>query len=427
MQYYEFFILFSDNICLYLISLLIVALPSIYIGGKYTRGWIDPLRYVLIFVTFANAVPLFLFWIDEIPAIFFYYFAFSETLFWFGFVLLAKKEITLSKIIIIDEKRISLILYYTIFFLYTAFTLFTYLKFGIPIFSESRLTTLEGSGGFGILARFNNYFIIYILMYSYYRFDQRVSILKNILPLISFLTIAITGVLSGSRGSFLIFIYAYFGYQYFFKEKVPSLKKITRYIPIIIGGAIIVLLLNQSGSKSLLTAFLDLGYRFIGTGDVYWMAYPNDVMSNVHLGNSFEYLFSGILGPLRLIDNTQISPPVGAQLNWYLNPSIYGVMIGPNARPPVLGYVLFGWFGLLFSFILGLFVSFSLFRLPGIFPKGFITSTFVLYIYLAVQNFIGDPPLGMTYLFDVSINFVFLVVLVFVLQTFKNKFDLLKR
>jgi len=115
MQYFEFFILFSDNICLYLISLLIVSLPLIYIGGKYTRGWIDPLRHVLIFVTFANAIPLFLFCINEIPPIFFYYFFCAETLFWLGFILLAKWEITLSKIKIIDEKSISSILYYSFF------------------------------------------------------------------------------------------------------------------------------------------------------------------------------------------------------------------------------------------------------------------------------------------------------------------------
>jgi len=426
MQYYQFFLLLSDNICLYFVSLLLVTLPLIYIGVKFTRGWIDPLLYILIFVAFANAVPLFLFFINEIPSIFFYYFVCAETLFWFGFILLAKKEITLSKVRIIGEKKISSILYYFIFFLYTTFTLFTYFKFGIPIFAESRLTTMEGSGGFGILSRFNNYFIIYILMYSYFRFDQKRSILKNIVPLFSFLTIAITGILSGSRGSFLIFIYTYFGYQYFFKSNVPSLKSITKYIPIVIGGAIIILLLTQSGSKSFSSAFFDLGYRFICTGDVYWMAYPNNAMSNVHLGSSFKYLFSGMLGPLRLIDNTQIPPPLGAQLNWYLNPSIYGIMAGPNARPPVLGYVLFGWFGLFFSFFLGLFVSFLLFRLPRILPKGLITSTFVLYLYLSVQNFIGDPPLGMTYLFDISINLIVLIVLIFGLQVFENKYNMIK-
>jgi len=412
MRFYQFFILFYANLELYFCSLLIVSIPVFYLAKRYTRSWIDPFRVLLIFVSFANAVPLFLFCLDEIPSYLFYNFICSESLFWFGFIFFAKKNIVLSTKKIINEKGIASLLYITFYALYLSFTVFSYLNFGIPIFAESRLTTLEGSGGFGVLSRLNSFFLIYLLMYSYYLFEHGRSFLYRFTPFLVVVTIAITGILSGSRSSFFIFVFTYFGYQYFYKGVLPDVKRVVKFIPIIISSGVVVMLLTTSGSIQ--SAFIGLGLRFVSTGDVYWMAYPNEVITTINLENSLSYLFSGILGPLRLINNNNIPAPVGAQLTWALNSDLQGIMVGPNGRPPVLGYVLFGWWGLLYSFILGLFVSFFLFKLPTIIPRGTISSAFIVYVYLKIQTFIVDPPLGMTYLFDIFLNLFFLLFLIFI-------------
>lgn len=422
MRDFEFFILLLDNLWLYFLGLLINALPICIIAKKYTRGWIDPLRIGLIFVAFANTVPLFLFFINEIPNYLFYYFFISETLFWIGFVSLAKKEIVFSAKKLIHETKISNLLYFLFFALYISFTAFSYMKFGMPIFAESRLATFIDSGGFGVLARLNSFFILYILMYSYYLFDKNESLLYKYTSILVFITIAITGILSGSRSSFLMFIYAYFGYQYFFKKTIPKVKKVLKYAPIIVSGAIIVLLITTQGSITY--AFIALGSRIIASGDVYWMAFPNEIIKDINVGNNFSYLFSGILGPLRIIDYSTVSPPIGAQLTWNLIPSLQGIMVGPNGRAPVLGYAMFGWGGLIFSFILGLVTSGLIFRTAKIFPKGFISSVFAFYIYMNAQALIGDPPLGITYLFDILLNLFFVFFAIVILGLLIKKVDL---
>ena len=421
MQNFQFFILLLDNLWLYFFSLIICTIPIFIIAKKYTRSWIDPLRIGLLFVAFANTVPLFLFLINEIPIYLFCYFILSETLFWIGFVWLAKKEIKFSSKKIINEIRISNLLYFIFFVLYVSFTTFSYLKFGIPIFAESRLATFFDSGGFGVLARLNSFFILYILMYSYFILDKKKSLFYRLFSILVFITIATTGILSGSRSGFLMFIYAYFGYQYFFKKTLPKIKKVLKYAPIILSGAIIVLLITTQGSIN--NAFIALGSRVIASGDVYWMAFPNEIFKNLNVGNNFTYLFSGFLGPLRIIDYSSVSPPIGAQLTWTLIPSLQGIMVGPNGRAPVLGYVMFGWGGLIFSFILGIFTSVLIFRTAKIFPEGFISSVFVFYIYMNAQHFIGDSPLGITYLFDILLNLFFVFFAIVVLGVLIKKVD----
>ena len=229
-----------------------------------------------------------------------------------------------------------------------------------------------------------------------------------------FITIAATGILSGSRSSFLIFIFTFFGYKYFYNGILPEVKKIFKYVPIILGGALTVILITDSGN--LQTSFIILAYRFIANGDIYWMSLPNSVINNIHIENVFTFLFSGILGPLRLIDYSIFPPPIGAQLNWIISPILDGIMAGPNSRPPILGYVLFGWMGLMFTFILGLFVSIFLFQIPKIFPKGFISSAFILFFYINVISFITDPTLGITYVFDIVLNLLLLLFMIIILS-----------
>lgn len=248
-------------------------------------------------------------------------------------------------------------------------------------------------------------------MYSYYQIDKGCSFFYKLTSVLVFVVLAITGILSGSRASFFIFLYSYFGYQFLYKGVKPNFKKFVKYFPVAVIGAIIVLLLTSKGNLS--DAFILLAQRVIASGDCYWQAYPNEIINNMDIKNSMSYLFSGILGPLRLIDYSTVSPPIGAQLTWNLFPYLEGVMVGPNARPPILGYVLFGRMGLLFSLMLGIFTSGVMFRLAAFLPKGFIPSVFVMYLYLNMLAFIVDPVYGFTCLFDVLLNFSFLLVTIF--------------
>ena len=411
MPNYQYYLLLFDHIGLQLICLLLCAIPMYFIGKKYTHSWFDPLRISFIFVVFSNGVPLFLYYLGEMPAYLFYYFLLAEFLFWVGFVILAKKQINFSSKKLIGEKYVANKLFFIFFILFILNSVITYSLFGLPIFNESRISTYVGSGGLGILSRLNPFFSLYVLMYCYYQLDKNDSRFYKALSYFVFAVFAITGILSGSRGSFLIFLYAYFGYNFFYKKEIPNVRTLIKYFPFIFIGAITVLALTNGGN--LIDTFGELLIRLTSSGDCYYMAYPNEIIRDVHVGNSWTFLFSNLLAPARVIDNAKLPAPIGAQLTGILFPKIDGLLVGPNSRPPIFGYVLFGWMGLLLSFVLGLFTSFLCFRISTMFPKGFISAFFVFYIYNNGIIFISDPTTGMASIFDTILNFC--VILLFIL------------
>ena len=410
MQNYIFFLLVYDNFAVYLLSLLLCAVPAYYLGKIYSKSWIDPLRISLILAVFANSVPLFLYFLTEIPSYLFYYFVFAETLFWFGFILFAKTTITFSEKKTVDDETFNKVLFFTFLFLYIFSNTVTYIKFGIPLFMDNRLATYSNSGGFGVFARLNSFLEIYILMFSYYQIDERGSLSNSKFYLLPFLLMAITGILSGSRSSFLVFFTSYFGYLVFFKGIRPNDKALVKFVPVVLIGTLAVFLVQSGGNLS--DAFFGFLFRLIATGDCYYSAYPNEIINILQVKNSALFMLSNLLSPLRIIDISTVSPPLGVQMTSILYPILDGLFVGPNSRPPIFGYVLFRWMGLIFSFLSGAFTAFMLFRIPSLISKNFISSVFVFFIYISANRFITDSSAGIGSLFDIMLNLgiVFLLI-----------------
>ncbi len=411
MKFDDFFQLLYDNWGMYVLSMLIVLPFFIYIFRKLFVSLIDPLTMVLVMSFFANVIPVFLFLMQKIPTFHFVYFCIAETIFWIGFLLAKRFKLSVSNRKLTNEKELGFIIYLLSFFLLTSFTLITYSKLGIPAFMKSRLEVYYDSGGLGALGRLNPFFATYCILYSFYLLFNK-SANKKILKTLAvfvFFVIIVFSILSGSRSSVLSLAFGYFGYLYFCEKEMPNKKIMKRLIVLGMAGALVIF--SFSSKNGLIGSFNSLVTRIVACGDGYWMAYPKDKIGEVDVSPWGDYFFSGILGPLRMVDYSEVKPAIGAQLSWALTPSKQGIMLGPNARPPILGYVMFGKWGLLFSFLVGFFCSFMAFKLTKVLPQGIVTSIFCYYAYFNMLTFVGDPSVGVNSLFDTMLNAIVLLCL----------------
>ncbi|MDB5115748.1 MAG: hypothetical protein JWQ79_1240 [Mucilaginibacter sp.] len=420
MTHFEFYNLVYDNYWSYIILLALFALFFVYIGKNFTHTWFDPLRICLISAVFSIVVPAFLYVVGSIDIDIAAYFVLAQLCFWIAFIIPAKKSIGFSTRRLTNEKDIAFVLYLLFLILYIISISLTYIILGIPIFMESRLDTFTGSG-LGALERMMPFFQLYCVFYSFYLWKNSGGIsIKRVITVLSFCLFVITGILSGSRSSFFIFLYVYWGYSYFYSRDT---KLITRYYKFFIIGIIISLVTFsvQSGTYNILASLSSFGLRAISSGDNYYMALPNSMYKQVQTGPWFNNLFYGLLGPLHIISGNGMPPPIGFQLTWLVNPALNGQSTGPLSSPALLGFLYFGWGGLIFSVIIGLFVSLAVFKLPTLLPKGIISSILSTYIYMEMLSFIGDPCLGMAYLFDITLNVVFLLVMILLINRFLEK------
>lgn len=419
----KFIALLWENIFTYISVLVFVLLSFLLLWRKYTHTWFDPLRFQMLISAFAVTVPIFLYLTNSIGTDSFSYIILAEVAFWLGFLFFAKKKISFSVKTLKNENFIGFLLFIVSLFTYVAFTLITYIQLGIPLFAESRLSTYTGSG-LGFMLRMNSFFSIYILVYAFYYFNAKNTRLRlKIVFILSILIIIITGILSGSRSSFLSILFAYWGYMYLFKKDVTEIKRYYKYISLFLISSIITFGL-QANSTNILYVFQLFFERVIANGDTFWMSLPDDMWKTVEIKNTFDHFFLGLLGPIRIIDESQTSPPVGFQLLWNINPTLHGHMSGPLSRASLLGLIYFGWGGVLFSFSIGLIISVILYRLPGYIPQGVISKIVYYYIYIQTLAFISDATLGMGYAFNTIFNICFVFTFVIITGSLINIINL---
>ena len=420
MTSFEFYNLVFENYILYSLLLIFVTFFFYITFRKYVNTFFDPLILTFTSIVFTTVVPFFLYFVGEINLELTLYFTFAQLAFWGAFLIPAKKEITFSRFLITDEKKVAYILYILLLIIYLILTIVSYSVLGIPLFKESRLEVYSGSG-LGLFARIMPFAQFYCIFYSFYFWEnEKKTFFSKALVVLSFFIFLITGILSGSRASFFVFIFVYWGYSIFFLKDTKKINKLYKYL--IIGFVITLFsFVVKSNDYDILTGLSSFWLRAISSGDNYYMALPNDVWKNVITGPWFSHFFLGLLGPLRIIDAASIPPPIGYQLVWAVSPSLDGIATGPLSSPALLGLLYFNWGGVVFSFLMGYFVSICMYRLPNFMPFGLLSSIFTAYFYMQMLSFIQDSCLGMSYLFDSVFNLVFMLVLIIGIVFFTKK------
>jgi hypothetical protein len=411
MQHIQFLLILEDNISLFLFVLLFNAVLFYIIGRKLVRSIIDPLSLALVFVVFANTIPPFLFFTGNIKSDNLIYFEIFEIVFWSILYIFSLRKKQFSKKNLVNEYRIGYLMYFICFFIYLVLIVFTYIYLGIPLFLPSRLSLFVNSG-LGSIERLLPFLQIYCLIFSFYLLNKSsLSKLTRIFIYFVFLTFVVTAILSGSKSGMIPFFTAIFGFYYIYKKQFKVNRRFYGLLVLSSFSAIVVLVLSQE--LTFLEALSEFSFRFIGSGDVYWMGLPNSVYKDLKIDNSYTYLFSGILSPLRLIDAPAANSGLGFQLAETLNPGL-DVLMGPNMRPSLLGKILFGWGGIIFSAFLALFLSFIMYELPRFMPKGILSSIYYTYIYVTILSFISDPVYSIGLIMNIIFcTFFFLLLIVF--------------
>ena len=424
MEHLVFLELLYDNIPLYLVCLLLNIIIFWQIGKKITHTWIDPLRLLLVFACFANAIPPFLYFTNTIDSDVFFHFLISEGVLWGTFLFFSSSQIRFSTRTIVNENKVAFCMYLFFFILYLILIGFTYAYLGIPLFLPSRLSLFVDTG-LGSIERLLPFLQLFCLLFSFYLLDisKKRSVNRFIVYFVFFVFI-VTGILSGSKSGLVPFLTAAFGYYCLYKKETFLGTKYLKYIGFAgLSGILVVIL---STNVSAVEATQEFFFRFIGSGDVYWMGYPDHLYANTNVGNSFSYLFSGILAPLRIIDAPPAGSGLGFQLSRLINPGM-DLLVGPNIRPSMLGLMLFGWGGVFLTFGIGLFLAFVIFQLPKLLPGGILSVIYYTYLYSIVIIFIQDPAYGIGCISNIVFCTIFFIVSLFICMSIINKLIAFKK
>lgn len=394
----EFLFVLINNLPIYFLSLIISCIIFLPLIKKTVRSIIDPLFMAIVGNIFANAIVIFLLFENLIQTIYIIYFILSEVLFWIGFFSLKKTRINKF---IIEDNNFCYNLFIIFFVLMIISNILTYMFLGIPIFKESRLETYTSSGGMGILSHINSFSSFYCSIYVFILLEYK----KKYLFILTILILLIFSILGGSKGAILLIISGFFFYYYFYKKKHIRSKLLIKYGPIVIIFPIITLLVQNKGNVQ--SSVADLLIRFMSYGDCYFDAYPYNVIDSVKITKPFTYLLSGIMGPLRIINYDDVETSIGLQIQQILYPSITTIT-GPNARLPIYGWTLWGWGGLILSYLCGFILGLVVKKLPQTIPRSILTTIIYSYIYTLTIPILTDVSLFVNNLFPLLL---FLIIL----------------
>lgn len=385
----------------------------IFIANRLASSWMNPLKFNILTAGIGVGVAIFLFYTGYASCNTFIYILVSSFLFWAVFIIMYSNKQRIVSINIKRERFFADRLFWILYILYISLTLFSYKQFGVPIFNDdSRLAVYVNSGGFGIIQRLqsvmNTYSIFYLLCLYYDHRCTRLKLLLLLFPLV------IIGVLSGSRSSFLVFIFAYWGIKTFYFGDEPKLAKYKSLLIPFVAISVITFFMQSGNFTLAITSFVE---RVIACGDLYWQALPDESWKSVEVKEPIRFVFMGLLGPLRILDASQMEVPIGYQLTDLTYPGL-NKMTGPVALFPVGSLIFFGYVGGLFFTLIQAFLAALAYRLIYVKSNSVIICAVCYYMFVELMPWLGDASAGMGAVFNILLNLFFVTILLLMIALF---------
>lgn len=366
MDSFDYFMLLYANWFKYSISISLVAVVYYLVYKKYFISLLDPFSYAIFFSAMSLTVPVFLFMVDEMTLKLFISLVLTQGFFFLGFRMFSpinihKKQVIVQRGSDFQEVRFTKWLFIIIGIANIFLQLFSYKLVGIPLFADSRLAIYGESGGINNLLKrtLDVTLQCHVFLTIYFLYSKNKSLFFIIYTNISIVAIVAFSLLSGSKGAFItfglaFFIYALYSIRWGDLHLFSMIKKfIYKFGIVAILLAFIVIMLSEDSGNPLIFLLMRIGQ----SGDVYYMAYPNEVIDKVPTLNWFVALFASPLSSFGLIPRSMVPQPMGYFLMQYHNPTVE--FRGPNPRLNVFSYVYFGViYSPLYCFILGMIVSF---------------------------------------------------------------------
>jgi hypothetical protein len=389
MNSFDYFEILFENWPYYFLSVIIVFIVYYLVFRKYYISILDPFIYTCFFSAMSVTVPIFLFFVDAIGLRIFLSFVITQVSFFIGFRLFT--PIKLKKINFKQEldHNPQVIRFIKWFFILIGLSnifmqLFSYKLFGIPLFSENRNGVYGESGGINNLLKriLEVTFQCYVFLTIYFVFIKNKSFFFKIYTYFSLSVIIVISVFTGSKGAFMTFGLSFFIYAlYSIKWGDFSLfflikKMIMKFGFVAILLAILIVTLSEDTSNPLIFLLFRIGQ----SGDIYYMAYPNNIIDLIPTVNWFIALFGSPLSLLQIIPRSMLPDPMGYFVMQYHHPDIQ--FRGPNARMNVFSYVYFGIiYSPIYCFIIGSVFSFFRNKLFYLLPSNIIGCIFY-YLFL---------------------------------------------
>lgn len=391
MDSFHYFLMVYDNWLLFLLANLLVIGTYYFVFKRYYISVLDPFTYATFFSAMAVVVPLFLFFVGQIPLNLFFSFLATQFAFFIGFLLIKpirihKKIKATSSGMSAQEIRFAKWLFIIIGLTDIALQIFSYKLVGIPLLADSRLGIYGESGGVNnILKRaIDVIFQCYVFLTIFFVYYKNKSMGLKFYTWLSIGAVLVFSVLSGSKGALItfgnaIFIYALYSLRWGDNSLFYTFKKIIYKFGIFaVLAAIIVIMVSHKDTNP----FLFLLFRIGQSGDVYYMAYPNAIIDKIPTMNWFVALFASPLSLLGIIPRSIVPKPMGFFLMEFHNPGVE--FTGPNPRMNIFSYVYFGIvYSPIYCFIIGIITSFFRNKMFYLLPK----NIFGCFMYFLLLNF----------------------------------------
>jgi oligosaccharide repeat unit polymerase len=341
---------------------------NLLIMRRYIYSIFDPLLFYTVLSAMAGSVVPYLYWFDLISAFYFWSYVLTQAAFLGGF-LLTRPPVRRDERTIRRPRRLYSgpirVLYPLAVALFASSQLAVYAITGPPILLESRLEAFAGGTGYGLLSRVIFVTSTIALAIAFYRLLLlRMGRLSRFTDAGVVAFCVVVAILSGSKGALLSLIFTvslalYFARRFYpvaaIEQKVRKVFIVTALLAIPVAMAATYL---QSGIEQPGDLVSVLLMRFLQSGDIFFMVYPNDVLSHLSTGNGWLALFYAPLGSLRLVGREDLPVNLGLQAFWYHYDT--DLLSGPNARHNVFGLHYFGPFlSIAFSFALGSLFGFA--------------------------------------------------------------------
>ena len=414
----EFLLLLYENQVIFLFIFIFVLAFYFIILRKCIDNIFDPLLLSSFFSVFASTVVLFLYFTGQISNHLFWHFLATQVLFLLALRLFSRvspKSLARQQSLEVTPNLLKR-LYPTYLFI-SAFHIFTnyflFIKFGFPIFLESRLDFFHASPGLGIFNRAFDVslpltFILSVLFISNWKQESRAR--KFLHSLILLLNIFIC-ILSGSKGAFLIFIFSAYYIKIFFpplKQHKSSEKKI-KIISMLGAATLPLIILYISATNE--NPFTGLIKRIAFSGDIFIYGYPNNVIEFIPRPTSIiSTFFQDLMGLARVKPWSEFPLPLGAAIYRFHVDTEF--IVGPNPRHNIFGLYLFGpYLSLFYSFSLGALLGYCRRRMIYSSTKNMFLKFFSILVLISIPSIDTDIQYILATLNDYMIFFPILFII----------------
>ena len=279
----------------------------------------------------------------------------------------------------------------------------TYVFFGIPLFLESRLAQFSDSGGFGVLGRLTVGLEFSTLVLGFISLRQHSPSRRwGKAILLQFL---ISALLSGSKGSLITGLFAWYLSQVYFAgswSPGPKLPRfMVRFLWLVLAAPLIVISVQSAGDTGGPAAVLQrLATRIAAEGDGYAYFLGDDLIDRIARPDWIAPLRQ-VLVAFRLVPaETAVNPgyEVVAEVLSIESPST-----GPNSRLPIYLLYFYGYGGIVIAPLLGMALGWARNRVARSSRMSPTSFALVAAAFLHVSRLEVDPQLTVSGLFGMAL------------------------